>query len=240
MSTKGIYKITNKNDGKVYIGQSLDCERRLKEHKQKRTLTIDDWINFLGADNFTYEIIEECDNLDEREEYYIEYYNSKKNGYNIQNGGGNNSVGEGNGRAKLTKQDVINIRTAYNNKASSKTEYQKYSDRVSLAQFQAVWQGRSWSNIMPEVYTDENKEFYRSGRAKEAACFTVEEILKYRHFYVDHTIKETYSFMKTEKGNSVTIKESTFRKIICGDVRKNSIYLTVPVYKKALKQWIQL
>lgn len=30
----GIYKITNKNTGQVYIGQSVDIERRIQEHKQ--------------------------------------------------------------------------------------------------------------------------------------------------------------------------------------------------------------
>jgi len=29
----GIYKITNKKNGKIYIGQSWDMERRFKEHK---------------------------------------------------------------------------------------------------------------------------------------------------------------------------------------------------------------
>lgn len=32
----GIYKITNKNNGKVYIGQSNNVERRIAEHKRKR------------------------------------------------------------------------------------------------------------------------------------------------------------------------------------------------------------
>jgi len=31
----GIYKITNKVNGKVYIGQSVDIERRWKEHRQR-------------------------------------------------------------------------------------------------------------------------------------------------------------------------------------------------------------
>lgn len=57
----GIYKITNKLDGKIYIGQSNNLERRLSEHKQSRTLTIDDYINVLSVENFDFEIIEQCD-----------------------------------------------------------------------------------------------------------------------------------------------------------------------------------
>ena len=32
---RGIYKITNKNNGKVYIGESLNIERRWEEHKKE-------------------------------------------------------------------------------------------------------------------------------------------------------------------------------------------------------------
>ena len=56
----GIYKITNKQNGKSYIGQATNIERRIAEHKQTRTQTIDNYINVLGVDNFDFEIIEEC------------------------------------------------------------------------------------------------------------------------------------------------------------------------------------
>ena len=59
----GIYKITNKLNGKVYVGQSNDIERRFKEHQQKgesSKIPLDIAIQKYGKDNFTYEIIEEC------------------------------------------------------------------------------------------------------------------------------------------------------------------------------------
>ena len=37
----GIYKITKKIDGKSYIGQSNDIQRRFNEHKTKKDLIID-------------------------------------------------------------------------------------------------------------------------------------------------------------------------------------------------------
>ena len=141
----GIYKITNKENGKVYIGQAIDINRRLNEHKKKRSITIDDYINVLGIDNFTYEIVEECskEELDEKEKYYINFYDSQKQGYNIQAGGFNNSIGESNGRAKLTEEDVIEIRTAYNNHRKQKEIYNKFKEKTSWSNFQLVWQGRS-------------------------------------------------------------------------------------------------
>ena len=236
---QGIYKITNKQTGKTYIGQSDNCLRRISEHKQKRRLTIDDWINFLGVDAFSFEIIEECssENIDEREQYYIQKYDSINNGYNFQIGGNNNSLGEGNGSARLTEADVIEIRKAYNKHLSPKEEYAKYKDKITYSQFQSVWQGRSWASIMPEVFTEENKQFYRSGIAKATASLTLEEVLKYRQFYVNHTMPETYSLMCQEKGSNF-LKENTFKKIIVGDVRDSSIYKEIPVYKKKLKKWI--
>ena len=38
---QGIYKITNKQNNKVYIGQASNLEERIREHKQKRFVPID-------------------------------------------------------------------------------------------------------------------------------------------------------------------------------------------------------
>ena len=90
----GIYKITNKENGKVYIGQSNDCERRIKEHtypnRYKNGYPIDVAIHKYGKEHFTYEIIEECsiDELNEREMYWITFYQSHTHkGYNCGPGG---------------------------------------------------------------------------------------------------------------------------------------------------------
>ena len=74
----GIYKITKKENGKSYIGQSNDIERRIKEHQYKRDIPIELAIQKYGVNAFEYEIIEECslDKLDEREMYWINYYNT--------------------------------------------------------------------------------------------------------------------------------------------------------------------
>lgn len=80
----GIYKIKNVIDGKIYIGQSVNVQRRLKVHKNRLTKGSHE-NNYLqnavikyGIDNFTFEIIEFCklDLLDEKERFYISFYNS--------------------------------------------------------------------------------------------------------------------------------------------------------------------
>lgn len=137
----GIYKITNKLNNKVYIGQSNNVLRRISEHKRHRRVNIDSYINVLGVDNFEFEILEECskEELDAKEQQYIEQYNSIEDGYNLQQGGYNNSMGEGNGRARLTEDDIIKIRTAYDNHESPKNYYEtNYKNKISLSQFQGI------------------------------------------------------------------------------------------------------
>ena len=58
--TCGIYKITKKDTKQIYIGQSIDIERRFEEHKSYKynTTYIDKAINKHGANAFDYEIIE--------------------------------------------------------------------------------------------------------------------------------------------------------------------------------------
>ena len=234
----GIYKITNKQNGMCYIGQTDDLKRRISEHKQKRTETIDDYINVLGVENFDFEIIEECSlqELDQKEKFYIEKFDSKNNGYNIQNGGFNNSQGEGNGRAKLTEQDVIFIRQSYANHVQPTKFYDKYfKNKITKNQFQAIWQGKSWSSIMPEVFTEENKRYYISGQNQMKALLTTEEVLVYRKYYVNHTAQEVYIKFLQEKGD--ILKKTTFKKILVGDVRNTSVYKQVPIYKKSIKRW---
>ena len=88
----GIYKITNKVNGKVYIGQSDNIERRWKNHKKDAFWSNGHVYNYplyramrkYGLDNFLFEILEECkkEELNQKEVSYIAQYDSFHNGYN--------------------------------------------------------------------------------------------------------------------------------------------------------------
>lgn len=93
----GIYKIENLINGKVYIGQSVDIQYRFNNHKSESfnpksnayDTAIHRAIRKYGVDNFSFDIIEECDQdkLREREIYWIDYYQSFGCGYNLTSGG---------------------------------------------------------------------------------------------------------------------------------------------------------
>ena len=82
---KGIYKITNPR-GKVYIGQSINVERRFQEYKKLRCreqLLIFESLAKYGWLNHKFEILEECENLNEREQYWIKEYDTNNLSLNI-------------------------------------------------------------------------------------------------------------------------------------------------------------
>lgn len=93
-----IYKFQNLINNKIYIGQtSRSPIIRYKEHTQALGKSYDSQKNSIfhkalieyGVNNFSFEVIEECKDADlnEREKYWITYYNSYHNGYNMNEGG---------------------------------------------------------------------------------------------------------------------------------------------------------
>ena len=91
-----IYKITNKVNGKSYIGQTIQSvKERFYQHCATKcsqavlNMVIHKAITKYGKSNFTIEVIEEVEsaNLNDRERYWIRYYDSYNNGYNSTEGG---------------------------------------------------------------------------------------------------------------------------------------------------------
>ena len=89
-----IYKVTNNINKKIYIGQTIQDENIRWNHHIREALNGSDTkfhraLRKYGKDGFIWEVIEEVDNdkLNEREIYWISYYNSYKQGYNSTTGG---------------------------------------------------------------------------------------------------------------------------------------------------------
>lgn len=163
MSKIGIYKYTNKINGQIYIGQSSDISSRYEQHiydaaKRAKTV-IDKAIQKYGIENFNFEIIEECskEELDSREKYWIQYYDSYNNGYNSTIGG-KTLREENHPRAFLTNHEVYDIRNKYAQGIPFRTVYSEYSSSgISKRGFKKIWSGETWTSINMDVYTKENK-----------------------------------------------------------------------------------
>lgn len=90
-----IYKIINDVNDKIYIGQTINTiEYRFKCHINEANQTIHQSkfhlaLSKIGAEHFKIELIEECPNeeLNDREEYWIKFYDSVNQGYNTTWGG---------------------------------------------------------------------------------------------------------------------------------------------------------
>ena len=188
----GIYKITNKINNHSYIGLSTHLEDRWEYHKtpynwkRENNKVLYKAIKKYGIDNFKFEILEECsvEELGGKEKYYIKKYNTYYNGYNMTAGGEDNQ-GESHPRHKLTKEDIIDIRTRYDNLERKKEVYQLYKDRIGESGFHKIWNNQTWKGIMEEVYTDANKEFHlhntaNKGSSNGRACITEEDVKNIR------------------------------------------------------------
>ena len=91
----GIYKITNMTSGKCYVGQAVNIAERWKQHIKRGMGADAPTQNKLypamlkeGVDNFTFEIVEECSRaeLNEKEKYWITFYQGMEFGYNMKRG----------------------------------------------------------------------------------------------------------------------------------------------------------
>jgi group I intron endonuclease len=172
--TAGIYKIENNINHKIYIGCSKNIENRWYHHQNEAfnsaqvqyNYTIHRAFRKYGIKNFTFVILEEIEDERtrfEREKYWILYYDSYKNGYNETEGGdtGPSLKGELNFHAKLTQQEVLNIRQRVYKLEPAWNIYQDYKDKISYSAFKKIIQGRTWKTVFPEaVIVGQSDEYH--------------------------------------------------------------------------------
>ena len=101
-----IYKITNKINCKIYIGKTeKSIERRFKEHcsefskDRSKNRPLYRAFAVYGMENFTIELIEITDKPEEREMFWIKFYQSYQKGYNATLGG--------DGKAYIDKSQIL-------------------------------------------------------------------------------------------------------------------------------------
>ncbi len=95
-----IYKATNKVNGKSYIGQTVqEFNIRINDHISRSSRKVDNFhfhnaLRRYGSENFNWLILCSCKNkmeLNSKEIYYIDKFDSFNSGYNMNIGGKGNS-----------------------------------------------------------------------------------------------------------------------------------------------------
>lgn len=91
----GIYKITNLENGKCYVGQAVNVPERWRQHIKRGVGAEPVTQNKLypamkeiGVENFMFELLEECkaNELTPREKYWTDFYEAQTYGYTVKKG----------------------------------------------------------------------------------------------------------------------------------------------------------
>lgn len=175
----GIYKITNKNNNKVYIGQSSYIEKRWERHRTGPFNPNNNQyhspfyraIRKYGLDSFNFEVIEECSQseLNDKEIYWIKYYNATnpEKGYNLCDGGQKGHF------VKLDYNSLKEIKDLIKNSSMYlKDIAQKYN--VSLITIKDINQGYSWydENENYPLRQTKNIKYYCKNCGKEVTKYS--------------------------------------------------------------------
>ena len=148
----GIYKFENLINGHKYIGQSVDIERRYKDHiiRASKNFSSNPEYNSIlhqairkyGIENFSFEIVEQCSkkDLDKKEIYWIQYYNSFHNGYNATSGGQN--------QESSLKFDEQLVKKIQNILLTTNISYNEIHNKfnISLGRISEINTGKIWYN----------------------------------------------------------------------------------------------
>lgn len=137
----GIYLIKSIQTNEIYIGQSVNVNRRIGEHKRllKKQAHYNEYLQNhyikYGIQDLSFEVIENCkiEDLDNREKYWINIYNAniRKYGFNLDSGGSEGKIFSEERRLSITgtknpmygkkhSQEFINYITIHNRGNSDK------------------------------------------------------------------------------------------------------------------------
>ena len=245
----GIYLITNKINGKIYIGQSIDIHRRYSEHKRsgqpekyshKGERDLNSPIHLAmqkyGVENFTLSILEECskEQLNEKQKYWIKKYNScdKTIGYNVSEGGQDKvgAKGEFHSQAKLTQAEVNDIKDKLKNTTLSLTEINQIYPQVTKGVLSMINQGHIWREGN-EQYPIRVMNSGMKGSKNPRAKISEETAMEIR---VRYSEGESPTKLAKEYSEKYPISQSGVKAVIYG-----KSYKFLPVWNKTQRMWIE-
>lgn len=155
----GIYCVLNVVDGKRYVGSSIHIMQRIAQHKadlrhhnKRESEILQKAWDIFGQENFKFEIIEFCDlaTLEDREKFWIKFYNSNNSdfGYNMSLGGAGAGLG-----CKQTENSKKLKSDANKGRKFSESHNQKISDyhigrkkRVTKSNYVGITYQKKYNN----------------------------------------------------------------------------------------------
>lgn len=169
-----IYKITNKINNKVYIGQTINYKERVRQHKEipfrnnskEKDKSLYKAIKKYGLNNFTFEIIDETDNFESSnmlEIYYISKYNSCVDngmGYNLDLGGKNGN------KSEATKLKISLAHKGYGGGSFGKLKGESYRARKVIC----LENNKIYDSIIECAEDVFGENYSRTDRIKISVC----------------------------------------------------------------------
>ena len=236
----GIYKITNKTNNKIYIGQSTNIEKRWGEHKRNAFNSNTHTYHYplylairkYGLDSFVFEIIEECstENLTTQDQYWMDYYHSLDGnyGYNLVPAE-NAKRGEHCNWAVLTDFQVEQIENLLQRTTIPMSQIAEMY-QVSGSCIEDINKGRrrTKDNLQYPLRINTRSISHR-GELQNTAVLSEDDVIEVRNRYVNEELQNIYEDYKNR------ISFSGFKKMIYGATWKH-----LPCYKKREKKWIFL
>lgn len=220
---KDIYIIKNDINEKVYIGQSAHVELRWIQHlcgngvNCKNRQLIDNVILKYGKEHFHYEILEsEIENYDEREQYWINKYNSLvPNGYNVAIGGNGIGSSINNICAKIKNEDELNNILYLIQETDETFENIAKKYNVSSSVIQSINVGK--------YYYDPNlkyplREYFLSEERFKRLVYS----LKYEHDKTIHQIANEFNLSASTVND---VNKGKYHKVnwLCYPIRKGKV-----------------
>lgn len=205
-----IYQITNLINGKIYIGQTNNIEKRWGAHRRCRdsSMAIARAIKKYGADNFKFEVLYRnipIDQIDELEIKTISEKNSQvPNGYNITAGGsglrGVHKYGADNSNAHLSQEEAQYVLDHRDQPIY--VLYDAFSDKISYNAFKKIYHHKTYKNL--ETSTPEyphNFEF--SNQFTSGGKLEYDEVVDLRKRYANgeywQDVYEDYKWLYSDK-----------------------------------------
>lgn len=169
------------------------------------------------------ECIYHTENMDEmiQKEYdFIKKYDSVNTGYNstYETDSAPIKQGEDHPNAKLSNDDVYNIREAYSHILDPREIYNNYKDKLSYSTFINIWRGYHYNNIHMDVYTTSNKKkqlergckyhIYNNGNFES----TIKHVMSIRQDYINEQLSPSEVYEKHKELNRNTFNDIWYGK----------------------------